>query len=594
MATADFNRDGRADLATVNAQDGASGSVSVLLGDGSAGFAPATSYSTGDGPGHLVTGDFNHDGNLDIATANPSAFLDNVSVLLGHGDGTFGTATNYTAGTTSFALDLGDFNQDNNLDLVVANFNSANISILMGNGSGGFGTATNVPVGVRPVFIKAGDFNRDNHLDAAVSDSDSNAVWVLLGNGAGGFSAPTAYPAGLNVRDIAVADLDHDGILDIAVANTFSNTMSILMGNGSGGFDAPHSIATSRGPNSVSVADLNGDGNLDLAAGTNFPAGLSVLPGDGTGGFGPPTNFPAGSFPRSVAIADYNGDGGLDMATANTGSNNVSVLLNNCHPTATGTPTGTPTGTATRATTVTVTSMPTNTAVSSVTVTLSATASATAARTTTSTAIASSTRQATVTSTATTTPTTCTITFSDVPPGSTFYTYIECLACRGIISGYQDGTFRPSSNVTRGQAAKIVANSAGYDETIPPTKQTFSDVTPGSTFWIYIERVALHGAISGYSDGTFRPNNNVTRGQLAKIDAEVKGYDDVIPPTQQTFSDVAPGSTFWVYIERVALHNVVSGYSDATFRPFNSVTRGQTSKIVSLTFSPNCQTLGRP
>jgi hypothetical protein len=85
----------------------------------------------------------------------------------------------------------------------------------------------------------------------------------------------------------------------------------------------------------------------------------------------------------------------------------------------------------------------------------------------------------------TATPTVCLISFTDVPPDSPFYSYIECLACRDIIdiiSGYQDGTFRPGNNVTRGQAAKIVANSAGYDETIPPTQQTFSDVAPGSTF----------------------------------------------------------------------------------------------------------------
>lgn len=186
------------------------------------------------------------------------------------------------------------------------------------------------------------------------------------------------------------------------------------------------------------------------------------------------------------------------------------------------------------------------------------------------------------------TPLACTITFTDVPSGSAFYPYIECLACRGIISGYSDGTFRPNNNVTRGQAAKIVANAAQYNETIPPSQQTFSDVAPNSTFWVYIERVALHGAISGYSDGTFRPSNNVTRGQLAKIDAEVKGYNDVIPPAQQTFSDVPPNSTFWVYIERVALHGVVSGYSDGTYRPYNNVTRGQASKIVSKTFFPEC------
>ncbi len=151
--------------------------------------------------------------------------------------------------------------------------------------------------------------------------------------------------------------------------------------------------------------------------------------------------------------------------------------------------------------------------------------------------------------------------------------------------------------MTRGQAAKIISSAAGYAETIPPTQQTFVDVPSGSTFWIYIERIALHNAISGYPCGGegepcpgtyFRPQNNVTRGQLAKIDATAAGYNDEVAPTQQTFNDVPPSSTFWVYIERVALHSVVSGYADGTFRPNNAVTRGQASKIVTNTFFPDC------
>jgi hypothetical protein len=195
------------------------------------------------------------------------------------------------------------------------------------------------------------------------------------------------------------------------------------------------------------------------------------------------------------------------------------------------------------------------------------------------------------------TPTACDISFNDVLPGSTFYPYVHCLACLGIVQGYPDGTFRPNDNVTRGQAAKILAESVGYTDPIPPTQQTFNDVPPGSTFWLYIERVALHGAINGYPCGGqgepcpgiyFRPQNTLTRGQAAKIVSITAGYGDVIPPNQQTFLDVPPDSTFWEYIERVALHGVVSGYADNTFRPENPATRGQLAKIASLAFLPGC------
>ncbi len=185
-------------------------------------------------------------------------------------------------------------------------------------------------------------------------------------------------------------------------------------------------------------------------------------------------------------------------------------------------------------------------------------------------------------------PTTCMVSFSDVPEGSPFYQYIRCLACRGIITGYGDGTFRPDSSVTRGQVAKIIANSVPYNDAIPPARQTFSDVPSSNSFWLYIERAALHGLVGGYADGTFRPGNNLTRGQIAKIDAIAAGYSDSIPPARQTFLDVPPGSPFWVYIERVALHGVVSGYDDGTYRPGNNVTRGQASKIVANTFFPSC------
>src|SRR4029077_18754902 len=129
--------------------------------------------------------------------------------------------------------------------------------------------------------------------------------------------------------------------------------------------------------------------------------------------------------------------------------------------------------------------------------------------------------------TPTITPTACTITFTDVPPNSTFYPYIHCLACMGIINGYSDGTFKPNNPVTRGQLSKIVSNSAGFNDT--PTGQQFQDVPtsgPGSTFYVYIYRLVHRGYISGYPCGTppagacvppanlpyFQPNANASRG----------------------------------------------------------------------------------
>jgi hypothetical protein len=106
--------------------------------------------------------------------------------------------------------------------------------------------------------------------------------------------------------------------------------------------------------------------------------------------------------------------------------------------------------------------------------------------------------------------------FSDVPPGSTFYPSSETAVARGIIGGYADGTFRPSNSVNRGAISKIVTLAAGWTVVNPPTGH-FSDVAPGSTYYTAVETAAAHGIIGGYADGTFAPYNDATRGQVAKI-----------------------------------------------------------------------------
>lgn len=218
---------------------------------------------------------------------------------------------------------------------------------------------------------------------------------------------------------------------------------------------------------------------------------------------------------------------------------------------------------------------------------------------------------------ATGTPTICAIEFSDVQPDNVFYAYVRCLACRDIVSGYQDGTFRPDSPVTRGQLAKIVAGAAGFSD--PVSGQTFADVPPDSTFYLYVERLASREVMSGYPCGGpgeecdpqerpyFRPNEGATRGQAAKIVSQALGLTNPVPEGQQTFADVPPGSTFWVYIERLLMPHpeIMGGYpcggagepcdseNRPYFRPNNGLTRGQATKIVANSFLPGCQTPAR-
>jgi hypothetical protein len=181
----------------------------------------------GTNPASVAVGDFNGDGKLDLAVANSAS--NNVSVLLGNGDGTFQAAVNYAVGTNPASVAVGDLNGDGKLDLAVANIGSNNVSVLLGNGDGTFKAAVNYAVGSSPYSVAVGDFNGDGKLDLAVANPGSNNVSVLLGNGDGTFQTAVNYAVGSYPYSVAVGDFDGDGRMDLAVANHGSNNVSILL-----------------------------------------------------------------------------------------------------------------------------------------------------------------------------------------------------------------------------------------------------------------------------------------------------------------------------------------------------------------------------
>ena len=342
VGTGDLDGDGILDLAVANSD---SGGISVLLGKGDGTFSEALSYATGNQPSSLAIGDLNGDGILDLAVANtgyittPYYTADGcVSVLLGNGDGTFRPAVNYGTGYGPTSLAIGDVNGDGALDLAVLNSGSRNVSVLLGNEDGTFHSAVNYPAGDGPTSLAIGDLNGDGILDLVVTQAVTCNVSVLLGNGDGTFqgAAETArFFCSLDV--ITVGDLNGDGVLDLVVTGhtipvspsreTSSRFLKGELGNGDGTFRAVNYPAGD-GPSSVAIGDLNGDGALDLAVANSGSDNVSVLLGNGDGTFGIAGNYPAGDGPSSIAIGDLNGDGALDLAVANSGSSDVSVLIN--------------------------------------------------------------------------------------------------------------------------------------------------------------------------------------------------------------------------------------------------------------------------
>ena len=357
VGTGDFNNDGKPDLAIMSSF---TNSIYVMLGNGDGTFtAAAGSPILGVGTipcinnneasnCSMTVGDFNHDGNADLAET--SGYDNTVIVLLGHGNGAFTPATGspITVGTFPQAVRAGDFNRDGLLDLAVANARDNTVSILLGNGDGTFTPASGSPVAVGgfPFFLAVADFNADGSPDLAVSNEADSTVTILLGNGDGTFTQAAGSPIpGFNYNPGAVvaADFNGDGRVDIAATNFTAvspspvGTVTVMLGNGDGTFApaAGSPVAVGVDPFAMAAGDFNEDGITDLAVVnygliTNAPTqSLTLLLGNGDGTFtsaGTPTQL--ADSPNDVVVADFNGDGTPDLAIPNIADFDTTILLN--------------------------------------------------------------------------------------------------------------------------------------------------------------------------------------------------------------------------------------------------------------------------
>lgn len=335
---ADFNDDGKPDVAGTVC-DGGYIYVSLSNGDGT--FQSPIYTALLPSPGTMIAADFNGDGKLDLATINDE---NNVAVLLGNGDGTFQAAKNFLTGIQPYYLATADMNGDGKLDLVLAANSDNAVDVLLGNGDGTFQPYIASPTGgVDPAPLVIGDFNGDGKLDVAVSENSSYEVTVMFGNGDGTLTFSTDYFASFGV-DFAM-DMNGDGILDLVGQGTplsgGNSGIGIMYGNADGTFQDPVYVSVPTIQFQYygylfGVADLNGDGKLDFwtlgNAGDNLGTSIFSILGNGDGTWQTPVLYSttqAGYSAGGMVEADFNNDGKPDFLLANScvGVNCIDVFL---------------------------------------------------------------------------------------------------------------------------------------------------------------------------------------------------------------------------------------------------------------------------
>ncbi|MGH8128701.1 MAG: FG-GAP-like repeat-containing protein [Gammaproteobacteria bacterium] len=316
MVSADFNGDGLMDLAVADDEDSstspAAGGVWVFLAKAGGGYAAPVFYPTASDPWTIAVGDLNGDGHPDIVTGNydyGSSSSDQVSVLIGNGDGTFKTHVDYTAGTSGAeSITVGDATGDGTADVVLGT--EYNVLVIPGNGDGTLDTAA-----VQTLTLNNGssygvavtDLNADGRPDIVATDGCSSGhdrVDVYAGQSGGTFLAtPSQTVAVGDCPFLAVSDLNGDGAPDVAVANYYDSSVQVLLNSAGMLADSgtTYTLPADSNPYGLHLADVDGDGHVDILTANDDSDTVSILYGQGDGSFTAPTQVPMGAYAVDVA-----------------------------------------------------------------------------------------------------------------------------------------------------------------------------------------------------------------------------------------------------------------------------------------------------
>jgi hypothetical protein len=539
--TADFNNDGNTDIAYIN------GVLTIAKGNGAGGFQDSTVFGTG---ASIAVADFNADGRTDIVLANPAGTAD---VLLGVGDGTFQGIVSYPAGQNPALIATGDFNGDGKPDIIVVNNipgqfgapGSGQVNFLSGNGDGTFAASQSFAIPGAPTSMAVADFNGDGHLDLAIGLAATNTAVVLLGNGDGTFAPPLNAALGGTSVQLLAADMNGDGRPDlVGMFNSPSPLFAVLYGNGDGTFAAPVTYSDVQAPSAIAVGDVNQDGSLDVI----------VAEGDTVNVF---TSIQLNVSPTAIFLDATSQASSINVTTndpsvtwtASAGGGFISLSAG-----ATGTGSGTV----------------------GFTVTANNTGADRVGTVTIGPRTASVTQRANAEVFTDVVPADYYFDFADV-----LYTSNITAGCS--LNPLQ---YCPDSPTSREEMAVflVAAIERGNSFTYTQTPY-FTDVPPGSPYFEFVQKIKDLGITAGCTATTYCPNDSVTREEMAvfiilgrygAIDfSALSGYS-----AAQIFSDVPPSSPFFPFIQEMAEAGITAGCGSGMYCPNASLTRGQMAVFI--------------
>ncbi len=667
LAEGDYNGDGIPDLAMAGNQ-----AVSVMLGDGRGGFAESFHEVYSFQPDGVVSGDFTSDGILDLVV---TSYYYGVHYLTGLGNGTFDPPVQISNNSYSYRAAVGDFNGDGDLDLAYSTEccgPGQSILFVRGNGNGTFGPELPVATSGYASAILAADLDADGDPDLAATSVSSDSVMVLLGNGDGTFQPPASHPAQDDPVSIASGDFTGDGYPDLVAANRNSQNLSLYFSIGDGTFSDGPTVAVGYAVEFVTAGDVNADSAADMLTADRNNSAVSLFPGHGAGKFGSPASYAVAPRPDFIAIADFDLSGYPDLAVSTADYPTVTILANSRLGVGTLPPAGaclggagvlhafaagygplayqwrkngvdlTDGGNVVGATTATLTIDPAGAGDEGdydvVVTDLCTTVTSNAAPFTVSAppaqpvilidsppapgvpGIASvpsvpgnaytwtiggdtgavitggqGTAQIaflapvpgnlTLSVTEYSSPGCGTasaaldlpLNFFDVPDAHPFHSDIVEIARAGITAGCGGGNYCPGDPVTRAQMAPFLLKAREGSAWIPPYVGTFfTDVPPGSFAADWINYLAWQSITGGCGTNLYCPNNSVTRAQMAVFILKTLGF--YYPPyTPQIFEDVPPGAFAYEFINDIYHRGITGGCSLAPplYCPDGLVTRGQ-------------------